>query len=187
MLPRILKYKGTKIAIDTAVNALIASSGAIGNAISEVVDNELQVTLPEKLIDVSLFTDLLPYILPAGMSCKIMKTGRVTKSYVDTFVYDSEHFAADISDLPNIFGVQNDSAGQGLSVMFSPDTSRKFTLANFSDISDENNLILNTGLLDNNIIPSIETLRFGAIPTPTASAQLENARADDDPTSSNND
>ena len=64
-LPKILKYKGTETAITYAGNALIAASGAIGNFKSKIVDGELQVTLPEDLVDTALVR-ITRLLIPAG-------------------------------------------------------------------------------------------------------------------------
>ena len=88
ILPRILKYKGTITAVKMAGNALIAASGAIGDFNCEVRDGELLVVLPVNLIDVSLFTDLLPYILPAGMTCHIVRKNQIQETYKTKLAYD---------------------------------------------------------------------------------------------------
>lgn len=118
-LPRILKYKGTKYAVDMAGEALIAASGAVGSTLSEVVGCELRVTLPTTLVDVSLFTDLLPYILPAGMTCRIIRsdakrTAALTKvGYMDTlvatFIPDVEFSTAGIRGLATMYNIQNEN------------------------------------------------------------------------------
>jgi len=73
ILPSILKCKGTQKAIDLAGNALIKASGAQGSFIGKVVDNVLEVIMPKDSVDVNLFLDILPYILPAGLSVNIVK------------------------------------------------------------------------------------------------------------------
>ena len=73
VLPHILKYKGTEKAIMTAANALIMASGSLGEPDVEIIGTEVVVTLPNDLIDITLFLDLLDYILPAGMTCHIQR------------------------------------------------------------------------------------------------------------------
>lgn len=161
-LPRILKYKGTKTAIDMAGNALIAASGAIGDFTSEVSDGELTVTLPKSLIDISLFTDLLPYILPAGMTCHIVRKNQVDKNYQTKLVQQNSMLAEWVPDLG---WDDTKHTVTGLANMFSTGYSFE-PYANFIDnegnrpLNDKlisNNRVLNTGLLDNNIIPALST------------------------------
>ena len=98
-LPRILKYKGTMTAVNMAGNALIAASGAIGSFDSEVKDGELTVVLPKSLIDISLFTDLLPYILPAGMTCHIVRKNQLKEGYATKLVHQNSLLAEWVPDL----------------------------------------------------------------------------------------
>lgn len=73
ILPSILKYKGTQTAIDLVGKALIKASGTPGSFLCKVENNVLEVILPKEQIDTNLFMDLLPYILPAGLSCRIIR------------------------------------------------------------------------------------------------------------------
>lgn len=73
ILPTILKYKGTIEAITLAGNALIRTAGSEGSFHCELEDNCLIVRLPRELVDTTLFMDLLPYILPAGLTCRIVR------------------------------------------------------------------------------------------------------------------
>lgn len=161
-LPRILKYKGTKTAIDMAGNALIAASGAIGNFDSEVKDGELTVTLPKSLIDISLFTDLLPYILPAGMTCHIVRKNQVDREYQTKLVQQNSMLAEWVHDLG---WDDTRHTTTGLANMFNTGYSFE-PYANFVDkdgnrpLNNEltqDNRVLNTGLLDNSVIPALLT------------------------------
>ena len=76
-LPKILKYKGTKEAVDMAGLAILAASGATGDFKSTINNGELEVIFPVNLVDVSLFTDLLQYILPAGMTYHIIRKNEI--------------------------------------------------------------------------------------------------------------
>jgi hypothetical protein len=161
-LPRILKYKGTKTAVDMAGNALIAAAGAIGNFDSEVKGGELIVTLPKSLIDISLFTDLLPYILPAGMTCHIVRKNQVNRDYDTKLVQQNSMLAEWVPDLD---WDDTKYTMTGLANMFNTGYSSE-PFANFIDKNGErplndmlidSNRILNTGLLDNNIIPALLT------------------------------
>ena len=149
-LPRILKYKGTKEAIEMAGTALIATSGVIRNIVVQVQDGELKVTLPKNLVDISLFTDLLPYILPAGMTCRIIRADVIQKTYTTKFNYQDDMLAELVTDFD---WDGNTQAFIGLANMF--DTSADIT--SFANFKDNNKNKPNLGLLDNNIIPSLDS------------------------------
>lgn len=148
VLPRIIKYKGTAEAITMAGKALIATSGAAGSIIVEASNGELSVKLPKNLVDVSLFTDLLPYILPAGMACRVIRTDTVSRTYETKFNYADVVLAAKVPDFD-----WNDkkAAYTGLSDMFSIPGEPIF--GNFKDYDTS---LTNTGLLDNNIILALD-------------------------------
>ena len=157
-LPRILKHKGTKAAIEMAGNALIAASGATGSFSSEVHDGELIVVLPTTLVDVSLFTDLLPYILPAGMTCHIVRKNQVQSTYATRVDY-SECLLADwVPDLARDSVMPNTIVG--LANMFDVNSHEP----NFANYRDYDINTLNLGLLDNNVIPMLITPVTGTPP-----------------------
>jgi len=151
VLPRILKYKGTETAIRVAGNALIAASGAVGSFnITKVAGGELEVVLPENLVDVSLFTDLLGYILPAGMTYRIRKTNQVPGNISTKIHYHDTALAEWQPDLD--WDVDN-QVSTGLANMFTPTASEPvFSNYRNSDVND-----LNVGLLDNSVIPTLAT------------------------------
>jgi len=146
-LPRILKYKGTITAVTMAGNALVAASGTIGSfRIKEIVDGELSVVLPKGLVDISLFTDLLPYVLPAGMTCRIARADQVPKTYTTKVAYSDTMQATWVPDLA---WDSDEQQSTGLASIFDPNTQEP-TFANYLD-----NGLVNAGLLDNSIIPMI--------------------------------
>ena len=146
-LPRILKYKGTKTAVDMAGEALLAASGAIGSFSSTVENGELCVTLPKTLVDLALLTDLLPYILPAGMTCRMKRTGEIDTTSTNSYDYSDKLFAEWHSDLTWDDSTQMIS---GLATLFDPSVNSPA----FSNFRAEG--ILNSGLLDNSVIPVLE-------------------------------
>ena len=146
-LPRILKYKGTKTAVDMAGNALIAASGVTGEFKSEIKGGELTVTFPVGLIDISLFSDLLNYILPAGMTCHIVRKTEWHRPHATELDYQEKLQAAWVQDLT--FDAET-RAISGLSSMFDIDNSAP----NFANFAGQ---VPNIGLLDNSIIPILET------------------------------
>jgi hypothetical protein len=74
VLPTILRHKGSLQAILDAVNAMLNSEG-IRQTLDYYIEPREYITLylPQQLSDLSLIRDLLPYILPAGMSCNLVK------------------------------------------------------------------------------------------------------------------
>lgn len=74
VLSYILKNKGSLNAVIIAANALLESEG-IAESLSYSIDPKKSITLhlPQQLSDLSLLKDLLAYILPAGMSCNMVK------------------------------------------------------------------------------------------------------------------
>lgn len=158
IIPYILKYKGTKKAIDLACIALIKASGTDGTYTIKLDDHCLEVQLPENLIDTVLFTDLLPYILPAGITARI-----VTKTVLDSDTakieldYDDAVVAAWKRDL------EYDSANgriTGLSSIFEDSyfgTLDNPIMPNFANFKDMDVNKANIGLINNNIIAEVDT------------------------------
>ena len=150
-LPRILRYKGTATAVEMAGRALIAASGSNGAILSEVEDSELLVTIPKTLVDISLFTDLLPYILPAGMTCHIRRTD--TNYYKDAVElgYRDKVIA---SIVPDFYWDSDSQSITGLAAMYSiPGAASDTTFANYKDGDSTK---LNVGLLSNSVIPAVD-------------------------------
>ena len=75
IFPQLLRIKGTKRAIDLAGDALVKASGVPGSFHSELQEKEqlLIVKIPVELTDITLFMDLLPYILPFGIRVSIVR------------------------------------------------------------------------------------------------------------------
>ena len=164
VLPRILKYKGTKTAVDTAGRALLAASGASGSYRSEVRDGELYVIFPETLVDITLFNDLLVYILPAGMTCHIARTDILEAGLATTFDYNERLVA---QWLPDIAWDDEAQVPFGLSNIFDvPAEQPEF--ANFNA-----DLTPNIGLLDNSVIPMLNNVLISTEPKPEEPAFVE--------------
>ena len=152
VIPSILKYKGSKKAVELACYALIKASGAQGITNIEETDNCVSIQLPETLVDTILLRDLLPYILPAGMTVRI-----VTRTDLDTGADDIEVGFYDIpyaSWQPDLTwsSAKNDSEGPAAMFNDSAIIDNKPVFSNFigSDIAN-----LNAGILDNSVIPAL--------------------------------
>lgn len=154
ILPSILKYKGTISAITTAAEALVKASGAIGDFRCEVNGAQIEVILPEELVDTTLFIDLLEYILPAGMTCRITRDTQFKRILDDILVshYDKVHFEH-CSELE--WTETNESTGLSV-LMTTPATMQPAAItANFSNT--DNAYTLNSGLFSNTVIPILPT------------------------------
>ena len=152
VLPTILKYKGTEKAIITAGRALIKAAGAEGSFDCSIdsANAQLRVIFPAELVDTTLFTDLLDYILPAGMTCRVVRSTQDNKDLEDIQVgfQDTVHFG-NYTDLGwNRFT----NVSSGLSSLFNLDDTATEFAANFKQ-TDYGIPTLNAGLLSNTVIP----------------------------------
>ena len=160
IFPTILKYKGTLKSVELIGEALIKASGAPGIITCELNKNILEVTLPETHIDLTLFIDLLPYVLPAGVSCQFFRKTQVKQKSGTKFIYKDIPYADWEKDLSWESDTQTTS---GLSGLYSNENNIP-NFANYHkiEVKDENTdkvkieYNLNAGLLDNTIIPIIE-------------------------------
>jgi hypothetical protein len=149
ILPSILRYKGTIKAVEMAAEALITASGALGNTEYKVINSQLRVIIPKDItIDVTLFLDLLDYILPAGMTCRVIREDR-TEHHLDTiYVKHSDKVYCDIyEDL----SWEKNNLSAGLAGLFDPEQKAPEFAANF--IKSDDGFDLNAGLLTNTVIP----------------------------------
>ncbi len=98
ILPNILKCKGTITSVDLAANAILKAANTQGTYLSKVEDNVLHVILPEDTVDTNLFLDILPYILPAGISVNIIKRTVILSTLETETGYESTLKAALFKD-----------------------------------------------------------------------------------------
>ena len=86
IFPFVLRNKGSKLAIETACNALLNAEGITKEASIEVSNQTVSIFLPSELSDLNLLKDLLNYILPAGMSCSIVREATLVPPSSTTLV-----------------------------------------------------------------------------------------------------
>ena len=86
IFPFVLRNKGSKLAIETACNALLNAEGITKEASIEVSDQTVSIFLPSELSDLNLLKDLLNYILPAGMSCSLVQEATLVPPSSTTLV-----------------------------------------------------------------------------------------------------
>jgi hypothetical protein len=158
IIPSILKYKGSKEAVNLACLALIKASGAQGIFKVDLKDNCVEIQLPETLVDTILLRDLLPYILPAGLTTRI-----VTKTELDTDIDSIEVGYYDVPMAawrPDLTWDNETGHAAGLATMFMDSTvtpEGTFATPEFSNFKIDGNKVLNTGLLDNSLIPAVDS------------------------------
>lgn len=176
IIPSILRYKGTAKAISLAGNALIKASGAAGEFKCNLVDNCLEIQLPEDLVDVVLFTDLLPYIAPAGLTTRVItKTDLKTRRSTELKYHDVPKAV-----LKNVLDWdQTNQKITGLATLFEDSTLNSSNVPEFANFkqteSTEGALVLNTGLLSNSIIPAIDQKFTDKVVIPTEEETGEEA------------
>lgn len=107
VLPTILRHKGSIQALVLATNALLAAEG-IRQPLDYTLNPKQGITLyvAQELDDLTLFTDLLDYLLPAGLSCNIVKESQVVNE-VNTKISVSDNikvYYQDADVLSHIFG-----------------------------------------------------------------------------------
>ena len=86
IFPFVLRNKGSKLAIETACNALLNAEGITKGASIEVSNQTVSIFLPSELSDLNLLKDLLNYILPAGMSCSLVQEATLVPPSSTTLV-----------------------------------------------------------------------------------------------------
>jgi hypothetical protein len=154
VLPSLMKYKGTEKAVRLAGETLLKASGALGSFDCVEKNNVLEVTIPKDLIDVTLFTDLLPYILPAGMTCRIIRKTQVQYKNTTEVIYGQTLKASWQPDI----SANNQGGITGLAEMFGVGEPKfAFHKGQKEDPTSSESSEANTGLLDTNIIPIVDS------------------------------
>ena len=133
-LPTILKSKGSIQSLVLATNALLAAEG-VQQPLDYTMHPKEGITLyvAQELDDLSLFTDLLDYLLPAGLSCNIVKESQViTEIKTNIGVTDSVNIsgvdAMDASRTERDFGDALEASN--ISIITQQDHLEKLQLGN---------------------------------------------------------
>jgi len=152
-IPVLLRYKGTEKALQIAGESLIKASGTTGQFKINILGNGvLEIIIPKDILDITLFIDLLPYIAPAGMTCKISRKNEVQGNYITEIEYEDQLEAKWFKDL-TLEGM-NKTAATESPMLFEPESQ---TNADLSNISEG---LLNVGILDNSIIPVLDSTEY---------------------------
>ena len=89
-LPTILKHKGSIQALVLATNALLAAEGVKQPLDYTLIPKQgIKLYIAQELDDLTLFTDLLDYLLPAGLSCTIIKESQLVTKVETVFTVTS--------------------------------------------------------------------------------------------------
>ena len=159
VIPLILKYKGSLEAVDLAGKALLLATGSSGLFKCAVVNNCLEITLPKAMVDTTLFTDLLPYILPAGLTYRIARQPYAEDTLQPTEVSYGDMLQVDT--MPVLTWDNSKQTSTGLATMFDVGGDANSTTANFIYDAEGTPTAVNVGLLSNSIIPDfVEPLKI---------------------------
>ena len=87
-----LKNKGNIQSVQLAIDTLLQAEGISQGSISEVdyENHVLVIYVPTELKDLNLFNDLLSYILPAGMSCTLIRQPLLGENAATEMVAEDE-------------------------------------------------------------------------------------------------
>ena len=155
ILPKVLKYKGTEKAILMAAEALVKATGSLGEAAVELDGTVIKVTLPKDLIDITLFLDLLDYILPAGMTCRVVRKNKNTKKIKDISIKHTD--IAKVLDAEDLSWCKNGEGtvqSTGLANMYIFEDALELSDFTTAGIKELNGIpVPNTGLINNMVIP----------------------------------
>ncbi len=155
ILPTVLRYKGTEKSILMAARALVKATGSLGEAAVKIDGTEVRVTLPKDLSDITLFLDLLDYILPAGMTCRVVRKNEQSEAIGAVEIKQHDNIKLLVVD---DFAIPQLTANDSSTVTAQADLSSLYDFTSqhrpydFTSniINDET---VNAGLLDNMVIP----------------------------------
>lgn len=131
----IIRDKGNIESIINAARTLLNAEGidedidyTVGDFNTIVTNNTiLNLFIPEKLSDINLLRDLLLYILPAGMSCNIIR---------ETRVYDKATTSLTTSDDVMIYeGIYKDEEQRKAIIYTNNNAKSMITPSNYSELS----------------------------------------------------
>ena len=152
VLPIVLRYKGTLKAIRIAAEALVMAAGSLGDISVSAEGAEVTVVLPKDLVDTALFLDLLDYILPAGMTCHVVRKMQSDPDIDPIYVHFADKVHYEVYD---DLAWTADGMSTGLSGLFDVAQNTSEFTANF--INDTDSYELNAGLLDNTVVPILSS------------------------------
>lgn len=113
VFPLLLKNKGNIQSINIAGQALLSAEGILEEFNSYVEGQTIYVFIPSKLSDINLFLDLLSYILPAGMSCEVIR-GVLMETSISTEVAPKNDIKIKVVPANAVYEESNDMTSSTL-------------------------------------------------------------------------
>lgn len=151
IFPFVLRNKGSKLAIETACNALLNAEGITKGASIEVDNQTISIFLPSELSDLNLLKDLLNYILPAGMSCSLIQEATLVPPSSTTLVNYQDYVV-------NYINTSNDlwAEAKNKSIILKQ-TGTEATNAKESRAEDHAGVFVNTSIIRQTAEPETNT------------------------------
>lgn len=151
IFPFVLRNKGSKLAIETACNALLNAEGITKGASIEVNNQTISIFLPSELSDLNLLKDLLNYILPAGMSCSLVQEATLVPPSSTTLVNYQDYVV-------NYTNTSNDlwAEAKNKSIILKQ-TDTEATKAKKSRAEDHAGVFVNTSIIRQTAEPETKT------------------------------
>ena len=145
VLSEIIRNKGTIKALTIACDAIFHAEGIQGQFDYGLTNNNTNIIiyLPQELSDTTLLNDLFEYILPAGMSCQIIKTYSekalpTTEVGVESTFYQYKGAPGDPAD-PDKKGFYDNNLFAKIAILSNGDTNLATGTLNVNDANEVSN------------------------------------------------
>ena len=149
-LTKIIRAKGSIRAVSLACDAVLAAEGLKETADYSFNNGNLTIFLPYTLSDTALIEDLFDYIIPAGISCDIIREMKVTVE-AETIIdikHDVKLYVSDLAnDTPNAIKLDTDPIDKTLGQLVETNFKKRNGFAQNSDYP---------GIMDNVAIAKYE-------------------------------
>ena len=157
VLSEIIRNKGTIKALTIACDAIFHAEGIQGQFDYGLTNNNTNIIiyLPQELSDTTLLNDLFEYILPAGMSCQIIKTYSekalpTTEVGVESTFYQYKGAPGDPAD-PDKKGFYDNNLFAKIAILSNGDTNLATGTLNVSDAKEVSNKDLPGKIANTNV------------------------------------
>ena len=157
VLSEIIRNKGTIKALTIACDAIFHAEGIQGQFDYGLTNNNTNIIiyLPQELSDTTLLNDLFEYILPAGMSCQIIKTYSekalpTTEVGVESTFYQYKGAPGDPAD-PDKKGFYDNNLFAKIAILSNGDTNLSTGNLNVNDAKEVSNKDLPGKIANTNV------------------------------------
>ena len=157
VLSEIIRNKGTIKALTIACDAIFHAEGIQGQFDYGLTNNNTNIViyLPQELSDTTLLNDLFEYILPAGMSCQIIKTYSekalpTTEVGVESTFYQYKGAPGDPAD-PAKKGFYDNNLFAKIAILSNGDTNLSTGTLNVNDAKEVSNKDLPGKIANTNV------------------------------------